>query len=69
MNKNFNDLMIISTKSTMNVIHEIENIYHKCRVCVRDIEHSAQAITIYGKDFLDEKIKKYLHVNVCILYK
>lgn len=56
--------MIVSTKTNMNVIHE--NIFHKCRVCVRDIENSTQAVTIYCKDFLDEKIKKYLHVNVCI---
>ncbi|XP_037052363.1 zinc finger protein 1 homolog [Bradysia coprophila] len=40
------------------------NLFLKCRICVSDIQQYSNAITIFCKDFLDEKIRKYLHVNI-----
>lgn len=44
------------------------NLFLKCRICVNDIHQYSNAITIFCKDFLDEKIRKYLHVNVSSFY-
>lgn len=46
-------------------ITERERIYLKCRVCLCDIhEHNNPNVNIFSKDFLDEKIRRYLYVNV-----
>ncbi|KAJ6646363.1 Zinc finger imprinted 3 [Pseudolycoriella hygida] len=47
----------------MTAVRE-NNLFLKCRICVNDIHQYSNAITIFCKDFLDEKIKKYLHVNI-----
>lgn len=48
-------------------ITERERIYLKCRVCLCDIhEQNNPNVHIFSKDFLDEKIRRYLYVNVSI---
>lgn len=48
----------------MNMFNE--NLYMRCRVCTHDISEPSKAIIIFYKDFLDEKIRKYLYTNVRI---
>lgn len=54
--------------TNQTVIPDCDNIYTKCRLCIMDIPDGTHAITIFSKDFLDEKIKKYLYVDVCITF-
>lgn len=56
-----------SSSLLMIPITERERIYLKCRVCLCDIhEHNNPNVNIFSRDFLDEKIRRYLYVNVSL---
>lgn len=57
------------TTATMYNNTDRENIYMKCRLCLVDIPVATHGITVFSKDYLDEKIRKYLFVDVCIKYQ
>lgn len=42
-------------------------IANKCRICGLDLnDNNGQAITIFDNNYLEEKMRKYLHINVSI---
>lgn len=66
-------LMLATSASAAAAASDAERIFLKCRVCLTEIqEHNNPNVNIFSKDFLDEKIRRYLYVNVsqsvCALY-